>query len=191
MRSVTTSSSQAQPVRWDDLVATIDAEDGFRPRDSRVARLAAARILAGRLHRSCSPAPFEGTAALILDSELRIIDRRGHLTVMRDHGFTEALIDVPSGQLGHEWPEHIDLQIDVAAKIGGCTSWRLASADVAADSMRLHDSSGCRPSAARLPNACFTATVVIPGTTDFASRTRVSSPVASTGHGGVVRGELR
>jgi hypothetical protein len=60
MRSVTTSSSQAQPVRWDDLVGTIDAEDGFRPRDSRVARLAAARILAGRLHRSCFPAQFEG-----------------------------------------------------------------------------------------------------------------------------------
>jgi hypothetical protein len=96
MRSVTTSSSQAQPARWDDLVATIDAEDRFRPRDSRVARQAAARILAGRLHRSCSPAQFEGTAALILGSQVRIIDRRGHLTVMREHGLTEALVRFPS-----------------------------------------------------------------------------------------------
>jgi hypothetical protein len=63
-----------------------------RPRDLRIPVRALALIPAGELDRFYSPALFEETPALIPGSELAIIDRRGHLTVMRDHRFTEALV---------------------------------------------------------------------------------------------------
>ena len=55
-----------------------------------------ALILAGRLDRFYSPALFEETRRADPGSELGIIDRRGHLTVMRDHRFTQALVRFPS-----------------------------------------------------------------------------------------------
>ena len=53
--------------------------------------LAPTLILAGRLDRFYSPALFEETAALIRGSQLRIIDRRGNVTVMHNHKVHRAL----------------------------------------------------------------------------------------------------
>ena len=81
-----------QTTGWDDIVATIDAEDGFDLASCASPVRAPALILAGRLDRFYSPALFEETAALIPGSQLRIIERRGHVTVMRDQRFIGALV---------------------------------------------------------------------------------------------------
>lgn len=83
--------------------------------------------------------------------------------------------------MGHERPQHLDLQIDGVVEVRRVDVGAGRQRSSAAAWIREHDSSGCKPSAARLPKARFTAMVVMPGTTDSASRTRVSSPVASTG----------
>lgn len=92
-----------QATGWEDIVATVDAEDGFDLAGCASPVRAPALILAGRLDRFYSPALFEETAALIPGGQLRIIDRRGHLTVMRDQRFTEAVVGFlsPAGAGDH------------------------------------------------------------------------------------------
>jgi pimeloyl-ACP methyl ester carboxylesterase len=73
-----------------DLATTIEAEDDFD-----LARLPAIRaptlILAGRDDRFYAPELFAETARLIPGATLQLLDRRGHVTVMRDRRFREAL----------------------------------------------------------------------------------------------------
>jgi pimeloyl-ACP methyl ester carboxylesterase len=73
-----------------DLATTIEAEDDFD-----LARLPAIRaptlVLAGADDRFYAPELFAETARLIPGSTLRLLDGRGHVTVMRDRRFREAL----------------------------------------------------------------------------------------------------
>ena len=71
-----------QATGWDDMVATIDAEDGFDLATCASPVRAPALILAGRLDRFYSPALFEETAALIPVSELRIGRRSSSAKVL-------------------------------------------------------------------------------------------------------------
>jgi pimeloyl-ACP methyl ester carboxylesterase len=79
-----------------DMATTIEAEDDFD-----LARLspirAPALILAGRDDRFYTPALFAETARLIPGSTLRILDGRGHITVMRDRRFHEAITEFLDG----------------------------------------------------------------------------------------------
>jgi pimeloyl-ACP methyl ester carboxylesterase len=73
-----------------DMASTIEAEDDFD-----LARLSPIRaptlILAGRDDRFYTPELFAETARLIPGSTLRLLEGRGHITVMRDRRFREAL----------------------------------------------------------------------------------------------------
>jgi pimeloyl-ACP methyl ester carboxylesterase len=73
-----------------DMATTIEAEDDFD-----LARLPAIRaptlILAGRDDRFYTPELFAETARLIPGATLRLLDGRGHITVMRDRRFQVAL----------------------------------------------------------------------------------------------------
>jgi pimeloyl-ACP methyl ester carboxylesterase len=73
-----------------DMATTIEAEDEFD-----LARLPAVRaptlILAGREDRFYAPDLFAETARLIPGATLRLLDGRGHITVMRDRRFRAAL----------------------------------------------------------------------------------------------------
>ena len=75
-----------------DLATTIEAEDDFD-----LARLPAIRapalILAGADDRFYTPELFTETARLIPGSTLRLLDGRGHITVMRDRRFRKALAE--------------------------------------------------------------------------------------------------
>ncbi len=74
------------PVACADLVATIDAEDGFdlarcpRPIEARTL------IIAGARDRFYSPELFKETHALIPNSRLALFPRRGHIGVAQDRG---------------------------------------------------------------------------------------------------------
>jgi pimeloyl-ACP methyl ester carboxylesterase len=73
-----------------DMATTIEAEDDFD-----LARLSPIRaptlILAGRDDRFYTPELFAETARLIPGATLHLLDGRGHITVMRDRRFREAL----------------------------------------------------------------------------------------------------
>ncbi len=75
----------------DDMATTIEAEDGFDLSLCRAPIKARTLILAGRDDRFYSPQLFKETARLIPDSDLRLFDGRGHITVMNDPGFRRAL----------------------------------------------------------------------------------------------------
>ncbi len=72
------------PIAIADLVATIDAEDGFDLADCRNAIAAPTLIVAGGRDRFYSPALFNETARLIPNSQLVIFPGRGHIGVTRD-----------------------------------------------------------------------------------------------------------
>ena len=67
-----------------DLIATIDAEDGFDLAACEHPIRAMTLIIAGARDRFYSSALFEQTAALIPRSHLQLYPRRGHITVTRD-----------------------------------------------------------------------------------------------------------
>jgi pimeloyl-ACP methyl ester carboxylesterase len=75
----------------DDLATTIEAEDTFDL--ARCERPIAARtlIVAGAEDRFYPPALLQETVALIPDSELLVLDGRGHITALSDRRFQAAL----------------------------------------------------------------------------------------------------
>jgi pimeloyl-ACP methyl ester carboxylesterase len=79
-----------------DMATTLEAEDEFD-----LARCAPIRaptlIVAGADDRFYSRALFAETAALIPGADLRVLDGRGHITVMRDRRFRPALTSFLSG----------------------------------------------------------------------------------------------
>lgn len=79
------------PYDLDDMATTIEAEDGFDLAACETAITAHTLILAGREDRAYAPELFHETARLIPDSDLRLFDGRGHVTVMSDPGFGPAL----------------------------------------------------------------------------------------------------
>ena len=81
-----------QATGWDDLVATISAEDVFDLAACPSPVRAPTLIIAGRVDRFYTPALFEETAALIPDSELHMLERRGHIAVLRDRRSIATLV---------------------------------------------------------------------------------------------------
>lgn len=79
------------PGDLDDMATTIEAEDSFDLARCSTAIRAPTLILAGRDDRFYSPELFAETARLIPDSDLRLFDERGHITVMRDSRMRAAL----------------------------------------------------------------------------------------------------
>jgi pimeloyl-ACP methyl ester carboxylesterase len=79
------------PYDLDDMATMIEAEDAFDLAAAGARIRARTLILAGREDRFYPQELFEETARLIPDSELRLFDRRGHVTVMNDRGFREAV----------------------------------------------------------------------------------------------------
>ena len=65
---------------------TIEAEDGFDLAQCRTVQ-ARTLLLAGRADRFYTTALFHETVRLIPNSRLRLLDGRGHITVMRDPRF--------------------------------------------------------------------------------------------------------
>jgi pimeloyl-ACP methyl ester carboxylesterase len=74
----------------DDLATTIEAEDTFDLARCPTIR-ARTLIVGGGRDRFYSPALLQETARLIPDSELLILDRRGHMTALSDRRFGAAL----------------------------------------------------------------------------------------------------
>ncbi len=70
----------------DDMATTIEAEDGFDLAQCRTVQ-ARTLLLAGRADRFYTTALFHETVRLIPNSRLRLLDGRGHITVMRDPRF--------------------------------------------------------------------------------------------------------
>lgn len=75
----------------DDLVATIEAEDGFDLARCQTPIQAPTLIIGGVKDRFYSPALFTETARLIPNSQLHLSNRRGHITVARDSAALTAL----------------------------------------------------------------------------------------------------
>ena len=75
----------------DDMATTIEAEDGFDLAACDTPILARTLILAGRADRFYSGELFQETARLIPDSELRVFEGRGHITVMSEGGLRSSL----------------------------------------------------------------------------------------------------
>lgn len=72
------------PHDFDDLATTVEAEDAFDLARCTGPIRARTLIVGGRRDRFYGAALFEETAQLIPDSELHVVDRRGHITVLRD-----------------------------------------------------------------------------------------------------------
>jgi pimeloyl-ACP methyl ester carboxylesterase len=83
----------AHPQGLDDMATTIEAEDEFDPATCRAPIQAPTLILAGRDDRFYTPGLFKDTARLIPNSRLRLLEDRGHMTVMSDRRFHEELTD--------------------------------------------------------------------------------------------------
>jgi pimeloyl-ACP methyl ester carboxylesterase len=79
------------PHDLDDMATTIEAEDDFDLAACQAPIQARTLILAGSDDRFYSGELFEETARLIPSSELRVFERRGHITVMSDRGFRSSL----------------------------------------------------------------------------------------------------
>jgi pimeloyl-ACP methyl ester carboxylesterase len=75
----------------DDMATTIEAEDDFDLARCASPIRAPTLILAGAEDRFYSPELFEETSRLIPDSELRVLEGRGHITAMKDSRFRSAL----------------------------------------------------------------------------------------------------
>jgi pimeloyl-ACP methyl ester carboxylesterase len=67
-----------------DLAATLEAEDGFDLAACEQPIRAKTLIVAGGRDRFHSPELFAETAALIPNSDLLLLGRRGHLSVIND-----------------------------------------------------------------------------------------------------------
>lgn len=70
----------------EDMATTIEAEEAFDLARCEPIQ-ASTLLLAGRDDRFYTQPLFEETAKLVPDCRLRLFDRRGHLTVMRDPAF--------------------------------------------------------------------------------------------------------
>jgi pimeloyl-ACP methyl ester carboxylesterase len=77
----------------DDMATTIEAEDEFDLADCRAPIEAPTLLVAGADDRFYDRELFEETARLIPRAELRVLDGRGHITVMRDPRFGRALTE--------------------------------------------------------------------------------------------------
>jgi pimeloyl-ACP methyl ester carboxylesterase len=75
----------------DDMATTIEAEDEFDLAKCDAPIQSPTLILAGRDDRFYAPELFEETARLIPGSRLRVLDGRGHITVMNDPRFRAEL----------------------------------------------------------------------------------------------------
>jgi pimeloyl-ACP methyl ester carboxylesterase len=75
----------------DDMATTIEAEDGFDLANCRARIQAPTLIVAGGDDRFYTRELFEETARLIPGSQLRVLEKRGHVTVMTDRRFRAAL----------------------------------------------------------------------------------------------------
>ncbi len=79
------------PYDLEDMATTIEAEDSFDLAACGTTITAPTLILAGRQDRFYPLELFEETARLIPGSELRMFERRGHVTVTNDDGYRAAL----------------------------------------------------------------------------------------------------
>jgi pimeloyl-ACP methyl ester carboxylesterase len=79
------------PGGLDDMATTIEAEDEFDLAACTQPIGAPTLILGGARDRFYDAALFAETARLIPDSRLRVLPRRGHVTVMRDRRFQAEL----------------------------------------------------------------------------------------------------
>jgi pimeloyl-ACP methyl ester carboxylesterase len=77
----------------DDMATTIESEDEFDLAKCHAPIQAPTLILAGRNDRFYTPELFEETARLIPRSRLRLLEDRGHITVMNDRRFRAELTD--------------------------------------------------------------------------------------------------
>ena len=71
---------------WADLATTIEAEDDFDLAGCAAPIRARTLIVGGAEDRFYSPSLFAETARLIPNSRLRLVEGRGHITVLRDPG---------------------------------------------------------------------------------------------------------
>lgn len=78
----------------DDMATTIEAEDEFDLADCRAPIEAPTLIVAGSDDRFYGRDLFEETARLIPGAQLRVLDGRGHVTVMRDPRLRRALTEL-------------------------------------------------------------------------------------------------
>jgi pimeloyl-ACP methyl ester carboxylesterase len=69
---------------WADLATTVEAEDDFDLAGCAAPIQATTLVVAGAEDRFYSPSLFAETARLIPKSRLRLVEGRGHITVLRD-----------------------------------------------------------------------------------------------------------
>jgi pimeloyl-ACP methyl ester carboxylesterase len=69
---------------WADLATTIEAEDDFDLAHCAAPIQARTLIVGGAQDRFYSPSLFAETARLVPNSRLRLVESRGHITVLRD-----------------------------------------------------------------------------------------------------------
>lgn len=93
------------PQAWRDMATTLEAEDSFDLGTCGAPIASPTLILGGGRDRFYSSTLFEETARIIPSSDLLILPRRGHITVMNDRKARAALAAfLRSGQTGRTPP---------------------------------------------------------------------------------------